>query len=225
MPRVASNPRGVCLGRPSPLRLPWRWGVGLFADDASRRDQDSRTLPSHTTAGNWLLVGLVPPKRGACELLEPLVHIRVLMLRDDQEQLWVGTVVQRSDSGVLLRLWGSGKLLGVPFGSVLRAGVVPVHTHREHVAVCDLQRQGQPARVCDERKYVELSDEMHARVEAYAEMHGLTLAQSIAKLVDVAQRHLAALARHATRRKAAQSKRKPNRPPVSVASESFTSSA
>ncbi len=85
---------------------------------------------------------------------------------------------------------------------MLRAGVVPVHTHREHVGVTDLQRRGQPARVCNERKYVELSDEMHSRVQAYAEAHGLTLEQSIAKLVEVAQRRLAALARHSAKLKA-----------------------
>lgn len=148
--------------------------------------------------GNWLRAGLVVAPRGlAC--LHPGVHARVLVLRDGEEQLWLGTVVESTNQDVSLLLWGSRAFLTVPLDTITRAAVVPAHSHREHAKVCRLQRAGLPAQVWGKRRQpsVEVGDEVYERIEEFARARGLSVAEAFAKLIDIGVRRLAALRRYA----------------------------
>jgi hypothetical protein len=146
--------------------------------------------------GDWLWPDLTRKK--PAEILHVGTLVRVLLARDDQEQLWVGEIVERNDEGALLKLWGSGCLLADPFASQLRAGVVPRHSHAEFVAVAQCQRRGQPARVRDLRPEIEVSDDVMAKVVAYAAQRGVTPDQAADHLIGLAIRRLAALRRYAS---------------------------
>lgn len=156
--------------------------------------------------GDWLLDGL--GRHDPCGWLTPGTSVRVLINRNDQEELWVGDVESGTDIGCLLRLWGSGKLLPVAFCCVIRAGVVPRHTHAEYRQVAALQRRGLPALVRGAQPVVELGMAMAARVAAYGAARGLSVGQATEMLLGIGLGRLAALERHALkRRRAASAKR------------------
>lgn len=127
--------------------------------------------------------------------------VLVLLRRNDQEELWAGEVEERTDSGCLLRLWGSGRLLSVPFANVLRAGTVPRHTHAEFREVAALQRKGLPARTRAEQPVIQVQGVTLAKLDAYRAARGLTRAEATEKLLELALGRLAAVRRHDDKRR------------------------
>ena len=90
--------------------------------------------------GRWLLRGY--PGELARGVLQPDSECSVVIDRGDGPEAWIGEVIDRNCQGVILRLFGSGKLLVAPFAQILRANTVPEHTWAEWRDALACQRKG-----------------------------------------------------------------------------------
>lgn len=102
--------------------------------------------------GRWLLRGFIGER--AQGVLQPDSACSVVIDRGDGPEAWVGEVVQRNCQGAILRLFGSGKLLVVPFVQLLRADTIQSSwAEWTHALTC--QRRGlAPCRLIDGKPVV-----------------------------------------------------------------------
>lgn len=183
--------------------------IGAFEEPVYR---SSRTLDS------WLMTDMPSVPAQVLRVLEEGVDVRIVVMHDGQRTVWVGTIVERRRTSYFrIRLWGSGEERRYRLSEVLRAGVVPPHSFNEFTAVCQKQRNGEPAGIemIRERKtskpvepqgtVIELSDEAFEQVEAFANSKQMTSEQATERLVTVGIRRLAALRKWQPKRKTPRS--------------------
>lgn len=121
--------------------------------------------------GRWLLRGL--PGKLARGALQPDSACSVVIDRGDGPEAWIGEVIDRNCQGVILRLFGSGKLLVVPFVQLSRANTLPEHTWTEWRDALECQRKGlAPCRLVDGRPVV---PDLGRRPEEPDSLHGASL--------------------------------------------------
>lgn len=119
-----------------------------MSDDAEEFVPGTKRPP-----GRWLLRGY--PGELARGVLQPGSECSVVIDRGDGPEAWIGEVIERNCQGVILRLFGSGKLLVVPFVQLSRANTLPEHTWTEWRDAVECQRRGlAPCRLVDGRPVV-----------------------------------------------------------------------
>lgn len=102
--------------------------------------------------GRWLLRGFLGDR--AQGVLQTDSACSVVIDRGDGPEAWIGEVIDRNCQGAILRLFGSGKLLVVPFVQLLRADTIQgTWAEWSHALAC--QRKGlAPCRLIDGKPVV-----------------------------------------------------------------------
>lgn len=137
-----------------------------MSDDADEFVPGTKRPP-----GRWLLRGY--PGELARGELQPDSECSVVIDRGDGPEAWIGEVIDRNCQGVILRLFGSGKLLVAPFAQILRANTVPEHTWAEWRDTLECQRMGlAPCRLVNGRP---VAPDLGRRPEEPDSLHGASL--------------------------------------------------